>query len=67
MKNMINMVFVLLIINTFRENHENINNNNILELKENEKSDDIFILSTNDVPWGINDEIGYDGLMLYKK
>ena len=43
MKNMINMVFVLLIINTFRENHENINNNNILELKENEKSDDIFI------------------------
>ena len=67
MKNMINMVFVLLIINTFRENHENINNNNILELKENEKSDDIFILSTNDDPWGINDEIGYDGLMLYKK
>ena len=31
------------------------------------KSDDIIILHTNDVHCGIEDKIGYDGLMLYKK
>ena len=31
------------------------------------KSDDIIILHTNDVHCGVQDSIGYDGLMLYKK
>ena len=34
---------------------------------QNEKSDDIILLHTNDVHCGVNDTIGYDGLMLYKK
>ena len=34
---------------------------------EDEKSDDIIILHTNDVHCGVRDTIGYDGLMLYKK
>ena len=32
-----------------------------------EKSKDIIILHTNDVHCGVNDTIGYDGLMLFKK
>ena len=32
-----------------------------------EKSNDIVILHTNDVHCGVNNTIGYDGLMLYKK
>ena len=36
-------------------------------LKEEELSDDIIILHTNDVHCSIKDSIGYDGLMLYKK
>ena len=35
--------------------------------EENELSDDIIILHTNDVHCGIMDTIGYDGLNLYKK
>ena len=31
------------------------------------RSDDIIILHTNDVHCGVQDSIGYDGLMLYKK
>ena len=34
---------------------------------QSEKSNDIIILHTNDVHCGVNDTIGYDGLMLYKK
>ena len=34
---------------------------------QTEKSDDIIILHTNDVHCGVQDTIGYDGLMLYKK
>ena len=34
---------------------------------ESPKSKDIIILHTNDVHCGVNDTIGYDGLMLYKK
>ena len=30
-------------------------------------SDDIIILHTNDVHCGVQDTIGYDGFMLYKK
>ena len=36
-------------------------------LTEEEKSEDIIILHTNDVHCGIDNNIGYDGLMLYKK
>ena len=36
-------------------------------LEEEGLSDDIIILHTNDVHCGIDDTIGYDGLMLYKK
>ena len=32
-----------------------------------EKNNDIIILHTNDVHCGVQDNIGYDGLMLYKK
>ena len=34
---------------------------------QSEKSNDIVILHTNDVHCGVQDSIGYDGLMLYKK
>ena len=44
------------------------NNNNLTDSNESDnRSDDIIILHTNDVHCGINDNIGYDGLMLYKK
>lgn len=36
-------------------------------LEEEDLSDDIVILHTNDVHCGIDDYIGYDGLMLFKK
>ena len=35
--------------------------------RELEKSNDIVILHTNDVHCGVQDTIGYDGLMLFKK
>ena len=37
------------------------------QLLEEENSDDMIILHTNDVHCGITDNIGYDGLMLFKK
>ena len=37
------------------------------QLLEEKNSDDIIILHTNDVHCGITDNIGYDGLMLFKK
>ena len=43
------------------------NINSQRKLKEENLSDDIIILHTNDVHCGITDQIGYDGLMLYKK
>ena len=41
--------------------------NNFLFSKRNleESSDDIIILHLNDVHWGVNDNIGYDGFVLY--
>ena len=44
------------------ESNENNHFRNLQEL-----SDDIIILHTNDVHCGIMEDIGYDGLMLYKK
>ena len=43
-----------------------ISQRNLLEEYES-LSNDIIILHTNDVHCGIEDKIGYDGLMLYKK
>ena len=43
---------------------------NLRKVKEEENeemSDDIVIIHTNDVHAGIMDNIGYDGLLLYKK
>ena len=34
---------------------------------QDSRSDDIVIIHTNDVHCGVQDKIGYDGLMLYKK
>ena len=36
------------------------------DLNDNDE-EDIIIIHTNDVHCGLNDNIGYDGLMLYKK
>ena len=60
------ILFTIIII-SFQANPRNLKENDPLSLKEEEKSDDIIILHTNDVHCGINDTIGYDGLMLYKK
>ena len=40
---------------------------NLIVKEEEELSDDIIILHTNDVHCGVNDIIGYDGLNLYRK
>ena len=60
-------ILFCLTIYSFQINLRNSKIFNISELNEEEKSDDIIILHTNDVHCGINDNIGYDGLMLYKK
>ena len=39
----------------------------ILKTNGKELSDDIVIIHTNDVHCGVQDKIGYDGLMLFKK
>ena len=39
----------------------------IIKTKRAELKDDIAIIHTNDVHCGVQDSIGYDGLMLYKK
>ena len=39
----------------------------ITKTSSKSKSDDIVILHTNDVHCGVQDSIGYDGLMLFKK
>ena len=45
----------------------NFKKNEMRELKEEELSDDIIILQTNDIHCNIINSIGYDGLILYKK
>ena len=52
--------FILLLSESFSLG--NINKRNL-----EEKSDDIVILHINDVHCGVQDNIGYDALMLYKK
>ena len=49
-------------------NHNIRKSRNLKEIKEEEElSDDIIILHTNDVHCSLMSNIGYDGLMLYKK
>ena len=52
--------FILLIVFVSADSQRNL-------LEEEDVSEDIVILHTNDVHCGINDSIGYDGLMLFKK
>ena len=61
MKKLIIHIFVLLEILCLPKNEKT------KRKVQNEKSDDIAILHTNDVHCGVQDTIGYDGLMLYKK
>ncbi len=61
------LIIFILTINSLDTNLRANNNNNNDTLKEEVLSDDIIILFTNDVHCGIQDSIGYDGLMLYKK
>ena len=51
--------------NNKNSNYSRILNKEILEEEINDK--DIIILHTNDVHCSLTDNIGYDGLMLYKK
>ena len=67
------IIIFLFILQTFEINSLSTDNkisiNMILKetLKEDLNDEDIIILHTNDVHCGLNDNIGYDGLMLYKK
>ena len=54
------ILFLLLFSYSFQDN--------IRKLEEKDtKSEDIIILHTNDVHCGVQDQIGYDGLLFYKK
>ena len=64
---MLYFIFFILIRYSFQANPRDLKDIDHLSLKEEEKSDDIIILHINDVYCGINDTIGYNGLMLYKK
>ena len=59
-------VLVLLEIYTLPLPLKSANKKDKLRSLDEEKSDDIVILHTNDVHCGIMDYIGYDGLMLEK-
>ena len=60
------LIEVCLILNTIEKKLNLKKRNEFRGLKEEELSDDIIILHTNDVHCSIKDSIGYDGLMLYK-
>ena len=66
------IIFLLLLISSlvnYSKGNSFLKLNNFRKLKQEEDnlSDDIVILHTNDVHCGLIDSIGYDGLMLYKK
>ena len=69
------ILFLFFILFSFKKIYLLSNNNltDIINLKEtvkesqNDDEDDIIILHTNDVHCELNTNIGYDGLMLYKK
>ena len=67
-------LLIVFIIELFKVQSLLINNNpdqnqNLQEIKDGEEelSDEIVIIYTNDIHCGLMDYIGYDGLMLYKK
>ena len=66
-----NFLIILIIfsfkVNTLFPNNKFQNKRNLKEIKEEELSDDIIILHTNDAHCALMSNIGYDGLMLYKK
>ena len=69
----ISLIIIILLIQTINlpiERESQLLNEiieNLIERKEIEElSDDIVILHVNDVHCGINDTIGYDGLVLYR-
>ena len=58
----IKYIFLLLLIHTFLSIPKRTNLR-----KADELSDDIVIIHLNDVHCGINDKIGYDGFVLYRR
>ena len=69
---MIRFLLLIIIIFSFKTNslflQKKIQNiRKLREIKEEELSDDIIIIHTNDIHCAITANIGYDGLMLYKK
>ena len=58
----IKYIFLLLLIHTFLSIPKRTNLR-----KADELSDDIVIIHLNDVHCGINDTIGYDGFVLYRR
>jgi hypothetical protein len=56
--NLLIIFFILLLISFV---------NSQRKLLEEKNSDDIVIIHANDIHCGITDNIGYDGLMLFKK
>ena len=66
---MIKIVIIIFLLSQIYSLKENLkdNKNNDLPTNEEELSEDIIILHTNDVHCAVLSGIGYDGLMLYKK
>ena len=58
------LIYLILIISQIYSSSFTKHNKRILQ---DTKKNDIVILHTNDVHCGVDDAIGYDGLMLYKK
>ena len=61
-------IFILLF--SFQKQNKLYNRKNLRKTKEEESkdmNDDIVIIHTNDVHVGMMDNIGYNGLLLYKK
>ena len=57
--------FIFLEINSLTSNNKNLKE--LLKEDVSDEEEDIIILHTNDVHCALTDNIGYDGLMLYKK
>ena len=60
-------IFLLYKINCLLLSDEILSNNNTQNETEEDESNEIIIIHTSDVHCGFMDNIGYDGLMLYKK
>ena len=62
MSKLFSFFLILFILNLCQARNEKRN-----LMAEGELSDDIIIIHTNDVHCAADENIGYDGLMLYKK